>query len=259
MNSSSNLNSSIHTLFGSASAPESSYPSFARSLLLHAVAIALIATLVIAKPAMIPSLRPGVILSPVETIQFVASNAGGGRHESAPASIGVPPPSAPTQIVAPQVDFASHPALPMMMTVLGQPRVQMAGEMGSPTGREGAKSNGLGDGRSIGNGKGNNVGDGDSDYGIPGRNGVSLPRPIFMPDPEYSEAARKAKHQGTVTLWVVLNAQGRIESQRVYRSLGMGLDEQALAAVRTWRFEPATRNGQPIPVQMYVDVSFHLY
>jgi protein TonB len=60
-------------------------------------------------------------------------------------------------------------------------------------------------------------------------------------------------------LWVVLNAQGRVERERVYSSLGMGLDEKAIAAVRNWRFEPATKNGHPIPVQMYVEVSFRLY
>jgi TonB family protein len=261
LSSTSNPNSSsIHTIFSGGSAPESSYPNFVRSLLLHAAVIALIAALLIAKPNLIPSLRPNVIVSPIEPIQFVVSNAGGSRQGSAPASIGVAPPTSRTQIVPPQVEFAEHPALPLMATVLGPPHVQVAGDIGSPTGREGAKSNGQNGGRGTGNGPGgSNVGDGANDYGIPGRNGVTLPRAIYMPDPEYSEAARKAKHQGTVTLWVVLNAQGRIENQRVYRSLGLGLDEQALAAVRTWRFEPATKNGQPIPVQMYVDVSFHLY
>jgi protein TonB len=215
---------------------------------------------VIAKPALIPTIKPNVIVFPVETLQFAASDVGGGRHQQLPASIGVAPPTSQTQITPPQVELpTSNPMLPMIQTILGPPRVQVAGEIGSPTGREGPKSNGRGDGHSIGDGAGNNVGDGKGDYGIPGHGGVSIPRSIFMPDPEYSDAARKARHQGTVTLWVVLNAQGRIEHERVYSSLGMGLDEQALAAVHNWRFEPATKNGQPIPVQMYVDVTFRLY
>jgi len=45
----------------------------------------------------------------------------------------------------------------------------------------------------------------------------------------------------------------------VARPLGMGLDEKAIEAVRTWRFEPAKKDGQPVPVQMNVEVSFRLY
>jgi TonB family protein len=250
----------IHTVFGEISVPESSYPSFARSLLFHALVIGLAAALIISKPPLVPSLRPNVKIYVAETLPFVGADVGGGRHEQTPASIGVTPPTSRTQITPPRVELpAENPLLAIIQTVAGPPRLQVAGEIGSPTGREGPKSNGRGNGNSIGDGSGNSVGDGDGSYGIPGHGGVSIPRAIYMPDPEYSEEARKARHQGTVTLWVVLNAQGRIEKERIYQSLGMGLDEQALAAVRTWRFEPATRNGQPIPVQMYVDVTFRLY
>jgi TonB family protein len=215
---------------------------------------------VIAKPALITSIHPNVVVIPVEALQFVGSDIGGGRHQQLPASIGVAPPTSKTQITPPQVELApANPLLPVMETIIGPPHVRLAGDIGSPTGRNGAKSNGTGDGHSVGDGSGNNVGDGNGDVGIPGHGGVTVPRAIYVPDPEYSDAARKARHQGTVTLWVLLNAQGRIERESVYSSLGMGLDEQALAAVRNWRFEPATRNGQPIPVQMYVEVSFRLY
>jgi protein TonB len=248
----------INTIFGTGSVPESSYPSFARSLLFHVLAIGLVAAFVVAKPALIP--KPNMVVFPVEPLQFSASDVGGGRDQQLPASIGVTPSTAQTQILAPQVELATaNPMLPVVQTILGPPRVQLAGEIGSPTGHDGPKSNGRGDGRSIGDGSGNNVGDGNRDYGIPGHGGITIPRPIYMPDPEYSDAARKAHHQGTVTLWVVLNVQGRIEHERVYTSLGMGLDEQALAAVRNWRFEPATKNGLAVPVQMYVDVSFRLF
>jgi len=46
---------------------------------------------------------------------------------------------------------------------------------------------------------------------------------------------------------------------RVVRSLGLRLDEKAIEAVRKWSFEPAMRDGQPVAVQVHVEVSFHLY
>jgi TonB family protein len=89
--------------------------------------------------------------------------------------------------------------------------------------------------------------------------GVSAPRAIFSPDPEYSEEARKAKYQGTVVLWVVVGADGRPHDLRVTRSLGLGLDEKAMEAVRTWKFEPAKKDGQAVAVQVNIEVNFRLY
>jgi protein TonB len=88
---------------------------------------------------------------------------------------------------------------------------------------------------------------------------VSAPRALFAPDPEYSEEARKAKYQGTVVLWVVVGADGRAHDVKVQRSLGMGLDQKALEAVRKWKFEPAVKDGRPVAVQINVEVSFRLY
>jgi TonB family protein len=88
---------------------------------------------------------------------------------------------------------------------------------------------------------------------------VSAPRALYAPDPEYSEEARKAKYQGTLVLWMIVGADGRPRDIRVARSLGMGLDEKALEAVRTWRFEPAHKDGKPVAVQINVEVIFRLY
>jgi TonB family protein len=82
---------------------------------------------------------------------------------------------------------------------------------------------------------------------------------VYAPDPDYSDAARKAKYQGSVMLWLVVGADGRPHNLRVARSLGMGLDEKALAAVREWRFQPATLDRQPVAVEINVEVSFRLY
>jgi TonB family protein len=88
---------------------------------------------------------------------------------------------------------------------------------------------------------------------------VSAPRPIYMPDPEYSEEARKANRQGSCVLRLVVGPDGNPSGVSVERSLGMGLDEKAIDAVRSWRFEPARKDGKPVAVQIHVEVSFRLY
>ena len=86
---------------------------------------------------------------------------------------------------------------------------------------------------------------------------MSAPRILYSPDPDYSEEARKAKYQGTVTLWMVVGPDGRSRDVRVARSLG--LDEKAIAAVKQWKFEPAMKDGRPVAVQINVEVNFRLY
>jgi periplasmic protein TonB len=89
--------------------------------------------------------------------------------------------------------------------------------------------------------------------------GVSAPRATYAPDPEYSEEARKAKYQGVVVLWLIVGPDGRPRDIKVSRQLGMGLDQKAIEAVRMWRFEPATKDGKPVAVQINVEVNFRLY
>lgn len=90
-------------------------------------------------------------------------------------------------------------------------------------------------------------------------NGVTAPRAIHAPDPEYTRRAQKAKYQGTVLLWAVVGPDGSVQDIKVARSLGMGLDEKAVEAVCKWRFKPAMKEGQPVAVQINVEVSFRLY
>ena len=87
---------------------------------------------------------------------------------------------------------------------------------------------------------------------------VKPPKVVYDPDPQYSEAARRAHYQGTVVLWVVVEADGSPSRIRVARRIGMGLDEAAIVGVQRWRFQPGTRNGQPVPVQINVEVTFRL-
>jgi|SRR5208283_3363690 len=89
--------------------------------------------------------------------------------------------------------------------------------------------------------------------------GVSAPRVIWGPDPEYAEEARKEKFQGTCVLWLVVSPEGLPRNIRVSRSLGHGLDEKAIEAVKRWRFEPAQKDGKPVAVMINVEVTFRLY
>ena len=89
--------------------------------------------------------------------------------------------------------------------------------------------------------------------------GVTAPHPVYTPSPEYSDQARKSKYQGTVVLWMVIGSDGCPRDIKVARSLGMGLDEKAIEAVRAWRFEPARKYGQPVAVQINVETSFRLH
>ena len=62
-----------------------------------------------------------------------------------------------------------------------------------------------------------------------------------------------------MVLFVVVGADGRTHDIRVQRYLGLGLDEKAIEAVRTWKFEPAKKDGQAVAVQVNIEVNFRLY
>jgi periplasmic protein TonB len=213
------------------------------------------------------------ILPPSKTES--GGGGGGGDRDKLAASKGSPPKFAKEQLTPPMVVVRNPaPKLPAEPTVIGPPQILLpqTEQMGDPLSTIVAPlSNGSGFGGGIGNGSGGGVGSGHGRGVGPGYTagiggglyhvggGVTAPRPIYAPDPEYSEEARKAKFQGTVVLWMVVTAEGRAQDIHVMRSAGMGLDERALDAVRTWRFEPARKDGKPVAVQISVEVSFRLY
>jgi TonB family protein len=97
----------------------------------------------------------------------------------------------------------------------------------------------------------------EGDVYVPG-NGVTAPRAIFQPDPEYSEEARKARISGTVLLQVVIDKEGNVIDLKVVKSLGSGLDEKAIDTVRRWKFKPASKDGEPVKARVTIEVDFHL-
>jgi TonB family protein len=124
---------------------------------------------------------------------------------------------------------------------------------GIGTGRDG----GVGSGTGGGFGPGHEAGAGGGYYTAGA--GISQPIPVYSPDPEYSDEARKAKFQGTVILWVVIGTDGRVHQVKVARPLGLGLDEKAIEAVKQWRFKPAEKDGHPVQVAADIEVNFRLY
>jgi TonB family protein len=88
--------------------------------------------------------------------------------------------------------------------------------------------------------------------------GVTAPSLLFKKEPEYSEEARAAKYQGTVTLKVTIGPDGMARDIEVTRSLGLGLDEKAAEAVSVWKFKPGTKDGVPVPVFATIEVNFRL-
>lgn len=198
----------------------------------------------------------------------------GGAVEKLKASAGAAPRADREQLTPPIVQQNNmRPQLAADATVIAPPelKIPQTRQIGDPLSALAAPSNGPG----VAGGIGGNTGDGVGSGRGPGRgdgtgggccgdiytigNGVSVPRAIYAPEPEFSEEARRVKHQGEVTLLATIGADGRARNLAVVRSLGMGLDEKALEAVRTWRFEPATKNGRPVAVQMNIIVNFHLF
>jgi TonB family protein len=89
--------------------------------------------------------------------------------------------------------------------------------------------------------------------------GVTAPKVTFAPEPRFTEIARYEKFQGVVAVSVIVGSDGAVRNIRLVRPLGLGLDESAQSMIQTWRFQPATRNGQPVAVEMNVEVAFNLY
>jgi protein TonB len=272
----------LPTLFG---AGYGNYPvhrgNFAISMAIHAALIALVAGLWITKQPQLTPHTTSILLTDTSSYVLPPSadksggGGGGGARDKLPESKGSLPRLAREQVTPPTIVVRSEPPkLAVEATAVGAPELTIppTSQIGSPLSAIlQTPSNGTGFRGGLGNGEGGGVGGGEgpgdgSGYGsgIGGGvfrvgGGVSAPRAIYDPDPVYSEEARQAKYQGTVLLGVIVGADGRPHDIRVLQSLGMGLDEKAIAAVRQWMFEPAMRDRHPVSVQVNIEVFFRLF
>jgi TonB family protein len=203
---------------------------------------------------------------------------GGGDRAPTPPTKGRIPKFAMEQYTPPVADLKNpRPKLPMNPALLGPPELRVPSpvltNMGDPLQAAVNMSGGPGSGAGIGTGERGGVGSGSGGGLGPGEgggtgggafragvNGVGMPTCPYMPDPQYSDEARKAKYQGVVVLNGVITLDGRVVNIAVVQSPGLGLDEKAVEAVRQWRCIPAIGpNGKPVPTSVPIEVTFRLF
>lgn len=203
---------------------------------------------------------------------------GGGENSTIDASKGRNPkldmnPIAPVQMpvldhprlpiensvaVPPDIKLPDNPTMPMIGLHYSTNVTLVSGGQGGPVGLGTGQHGGDGPGDGLGIGPGRGRGFGGNVY-TPGTGGVTQPVPIFTPDAEFSDEARRQKYQGVCEISVIIDAQGNPQNPRVVQRLGMGLDEKALEAVLRYRFRPAKKDGKPVAARMTVVVNFRLY
>ena len=258
----------------------------AGSTAVHLLAVAAIILATYLGKRMVDVAKPKesiVLIAPEDTPALPVSKklagggGGGGDRDKLQASQGRLPKQSLQQITPPMAVVRNQdPKLAVAPTIVVPPEIKLAQlnlpDLGNPLSHlPSVPSNGTGSGGGIGSGSGGGVGSGEGPGYGPGHGGgtgggayrvgggVSGPRLTFSPDPEYSEEARKAKFQGTCVLWVVVGADGKPRDIRVARTLGLGLDEKAIEAVKTWRFEPGKKDDKPVATMINVEVTFRLY
>ncbi|HUL15078.1 MAG TPA: energy transducer TonB [Terriglobales bacterium] len=203
---------------------------------------------------------------------------GGGDRTPTPPTKGRAPKFKWDQFTPPTAVIKNpKPKLPMDPSLLGPPDLRVSSpaltNMGDPLAAAVTMSNGPGGGGGLGTGEGGGIGSGTGGGLGPGEgggtgggvfraglNGVGMPTCFYAPDPQYSDEARKAKYQGIVVLQGVITLDGRVTNISVMKSPGLGLDEKAVEAVRTWRCKPAMGpNGKPVPTLVPIEVTFRLF
>lgn len=92
-----------------------------------------------------------------------------------------------------------------------------------------------------------------------GVNGVGIPDCLYCPNPAYTAEALKAKFEGTATLLVLVNKEGRATNMQIYKDPGLGLGAKAIETIKSWRFRPADGpDGRPVDVLVPIQVTFRL-
>jgi protein TonB len=190
------------------------------------------------------------------------SGGGGGRTSPRTNTSPAPDPAVrATPVTA--TNPASVPATPAIDTPVSTDPTRLlqmfggnVGPFSKPggTGREGGDGPGRGPG--TGPGEDGNRGGGPRQVG----SGVTSPMPLVQVKPQYTSDAMRARIQGSVTLEVVVKADGTVGAVRLVKSLDrvFGLDEAAFRAARQWTFKPGTFEGKPVDVLVHIVLDFRI-
>lgn len=236
----------------------------------------------------VKAVAPPAVVTPIDVGNFdlkapkagiaAGGGGGGGSHDVVDPIKGKLPPRMKNPITPPMVPVLDHPKLAVPAAINVQQNIQLPDNPNMPNfgvtkspnvtvasnGQGGGAGMGTGYGGGIGSGTGNGFGPGQGGnaggglYQVGG--GVSAPVPIFTPEAEFSDEARRAKYQGVCLISVIVDAHGNPQDARVIRTLGMGLDQKALEAVAKYKFKPAMKDGRtPVPVRITIEVNFRLY
>jgi periplasmic protein TonB len=176
-----------------------------------------------------------------------------------PQPVEPPPPVAKPDPIPPVVaPVVSAPAEPRDQAGVLTSSTPPAPSQGQGTG--GGSGTGAGTGLGEGTGPGIGEGTGGGTGGGPYRPGSGITAPAILQEvkPDYTEDARRRGLSGDVVLEIVVKSDGRVGAVRIVQGLGAGLDERAVAAVRQWRFSPATRHGVPVDVIVEVAMEFKI-
>jgi TonB family protein len=158
-------------------------------------------------------------------------------------------------IVAPVVEAATDPRA--RSGVIDKPAAN-ADSPGQGAGGGAGSGSGTGNGEGIGSGIGDGSGGGTGGGPFRPGSGIEPPRLLREVKADYTDEARRRGIKGDVVLEVVVTHDGNVGDVKVLQGLGAGLESRAIAAVRQWKFAPATRKGQPVDVLVEVAVEFTL-
>jgi TonB family protein len=208
---------------------------------------------------------------------MAGGGGGGGDNSIVDPNKGKLPKFEKDPVVPPQVQTVDKPKIAMEAAIDVQKNITLPDNplmtnIGVKSGVNVVLSNGQGTGGGMGTGSGGGMGSGTGNGYGPGYGGntggglyhvgggVSAPIQLNQVEAEFSDEARRAKYQGVCLISMIVDAQGNPQNPRVIRTLGMGLDEKALEAVRKYKFRPAMKDGKtPVPVMVTVEVNFRLY
>jgi protein TonB len=249
------------------------------SLLTHAALFAAILFLVTgAPPRPMPQLLTGSTSLTRYQFPVIRTTAGanpssgdgsGGNRNPVPATNGNLPPHSSVQIVRPTLPENQNPILPEPPTILDPNAAAIltpTEKLGLPWMSNDTNSPGPGDKHGVGTGKNGTLGDGDSGpAGIGGSDrpygpGFIPPGCAYCPYPTYTDEARHGKVQGSVTLAVLVGADGRAQDVRIVKGIGFGLDDRAVEAVLGWKFTAARDEAKhAVAAWVTVEAVFRLF